>query len=62
MALAAGCVSALRKPPTIEQLAGGAVSARPEAAGPLLREAERLFALRDSDSVNRAARACDREH
>jgi len=53
--LLAGCLQALREPPSLIELAGGGPAAPPEAVEGLLAEAEQLFITRDPDDVARAA-------
>jgi tetratricopeptide (TPR) repeat protein len=54
-ALLAGCVQALKEPPPLFELAGGAPAATPEAVDDLLAEAEKLFFSRNPEAVARAA-------
>ena len=51
-----GCVSALREPPTLEELSRGAARHRPEDVDTLLETAERAYAGWTEDSVFEARR------
>jgi tetratricopeptide (TPR) repeat protein len=54
-ALPAGCAQALKEPPPLLELAGGAPAAAPEEVDGLLAEGEKLFFSRNPGDVARAA-------